>query len=586
MTHTTRQPRDVDTSDRPRQHTLLTVLGTTSNASVYSLEGREREAQLAPLALLDLLPFSERPDSVLAICTPEAKRHSLPLLERALRGKRDLKVLEVPTGDHQEDIYTYLDTVTANIPEEIDLTVDITHGFRHFAFLTYCAVLHLCAVQGVQLRGAYYGLLRREGASPFLDLRPLLELPQWTHALEVLRETGSALPMAEILVNTSSAQDVQAAADDLRCLSEAYLAGLPLEFGRYVSRITARRRSLRRLLHNEHRLPLANDLTKRLVRILEPMALPPAEGPRWKRETVLSRNELRRQANMIDDLFRRENHTVAYGLLSEWTVSWVSWVHGEERTWLNYRRTRMRSNGLLGTMAAVANDSELRDALTTEQIELADFWRHLGEVRNGFAHHGMRHKVLAGDRQMDDARRRIQDYWNRLRTLPQISLSLGGTSSSRVLVSPIGKRPGVLFSAIHAARDGDKDVDLCLAICSKETEGEISNATDKAGYDRECIPLVLEDAFAGGSDQIAEVAQTARKRLVGADEVVVNVTGGTTLMGLAAERLAIEARSLACPTVRRFGLIDRRSQTMQESDPYQVGEPFWLDEEVEHASRD
>ena len=65
-----------------------------------------------------------------------------------------------------------------------------------------------------------------------------------------------------------------------------------------------------------------------------------------------------------------------------------------------------------------------------------------------------------------------------------------------------------------------------------------------------------------------------------------NVTGGTTLMGLAAEELAATARSLACP-VRRFGLIDRRPAGQQEVDPYRTGEPFWLDSGEEgDANRD
>lgn len=48
-------------------------------------------------------------------------------------------------------------------------------------------------------------------------------------------------------------------------------------------------------------------------------------------------------------------------------------------------------------------------------------------------------------------------------------------------------------------------------------------------------------------------------------------------MGLAAEALASTARRLARP-VRRFGLIDRRPPDQQMDDPYQTGEPFWLDE--------
>ena len=62
-----------------------------------------------------------------------------------------------------------------------------------------------------------------------------------------------------------------------------------------------------------------------------------------------------------------------------------------------------------------------------------------------------------------------------------------------------------------------------------------------------------------------------------AEEVLVNVTGGTTLMGLAAEALANAARDLARPAVRRFGPADRRPPAEPDADPYRVGEPFWLD---------
>ena len=88
--------------------------------------------------------------------------------------------------------------------------------------------------------------------------------------------------------------------------------------------------------------------------------------------------------------------------------------------------------------------------------------------------------------------------------------------------------------------------------------------------------LLLEDAFSGGPGAIRRLAQAARGHFIGATEVLVNVTGGTTLMGLAAEELAATARSLACPA-RRFGLIDRRPPEQQDADPYHAGEPFWLD---------
>ena len=63
------------------EHLPLTVLGRDPKPARYVLDGRESEARLAPLALL---PEEDRPNRVLALCTPEAEQDSLPLLEGAL----------------------------------------------------------------------------------------------------------------------------------------------------------------------------------------------------------------------------------------------------------------------------------------------------------------------------------------------------------------------------------------------------------------------------------------------------------------------------------------------------------------------
>ena len=200
-----------------REHLLLTVLGTNPRAARYGLGARELEAPLAPVALLELLPPEDRPNRVLAICTSQAAKDGWPRLEQALRGRYRVECVDVPDGDAQNDVNEYLKRVTDAVPDDVDLTVDVTHGYRHFSFLTYVAVLYLAALREVRVRGAYYGLLRpanpsasQQGesqsepappvvapASPFLDLRPLLELPRWLHALETLRETRSTVPLAK-----------------------------------------------------------------------------------------------------------------------------------------------------------------------------------------------------------------------------------------------------------------------------------------------------------------------------------------------------------------------------------------------------
>ena len=563
------------------EHLLLSVLGTYSKPARYSLEGREVEARLAPAALLELLPEENRPDRVLALCTSEAERDSLPVLEDVLGDRFPVEVVQVSAGDTQQDVDTFLEDVVGAVDQGVGLTVDVTHGFRHFSFLTYFAVLYLAALRGVKIHGAYYGMLNPAGPSPFLDLRPLLDLPRWVYALEVLRDTGSALPMASNLLDGPDGQPARDSARDLGHFSEAYLSALPLELGWQARNVLDRRRKpLRRLLRDDHHLPLAEKLDERLAEILEPLALAESvSGDGWKRQVRLSRNELERQARIVDDLLGRENYATALRLMREWLVSWaIHQQQGPNDDWLN-REVRQRAERLLHAIHAIGGDPELCGRLTEEQRELGRFWGDLAEVRNAHAHHGMRSDDLVRSGKIVAARDRVVTFWSdSLRSCPGLSLSLGESPGGRVLVSPVGWRPGVLFSAVQAVREAGQggDPSLCLVICSRETETMIAEALERADFAGAWRSVVLEDPLGGGRAEIERVVKAARGYFIGVVEVLVNVTGGTTLMGLAAEAMAGEARSLAGP-VRRFGLIDRRSPSQQESDPYQAGEPFWLD---------
>ncbi len=561
---------------------MLTMLGTSPIPARYTLGGREADAtKLAPVALLDLLPESERPDRVLALCTPEAKSYTWPQLVEAIAGRYDLKCVEVPSGNEQDDVNEFLSVVTGAIPENADLTVDVTHGFRHFSFLMYTAVLYLAALRGVRVCGAYYGLWRGEDVpSPFLDLRPLIALPRWVHAIEVLGETGSAMPMVELLGSGDpggSSGDIERS---LRRLSEAYLSGLPLETGSQTREILVeRRRPLRRLLQDDHRLPLWEELASQLCKVLGPLSLQEeTSGQGWKSGVQLSREEMERQARIIDALLEHGHTAAALGLMNEWAVSWVIWRQGNEN-WLDYGKVRKSAADVLGALNVVRKDPKLRARLDEGQRRLGEFWDRLSELRNGYAHHGMRRQTLVGDRQADTNLRRVRDYWQEtLRRLPEVSLDLGESPVGRVLVSPIGNRPGVLFSAVEACRgNGNREEPtLCIVICSRESEKHIPEALARAGYEGDVEKLRVEDPFGGGNREIERLIEETMPHLPSADEVLVNVTGGTTLMGIIAEKVASEARRFARP-VRRFGLIDLRPPALQETDPYEVGEAFWLD---------
>ena len=485
------------------QHLLLTVLGTNPQDALYALESGSNEADadsgsaptptqcrapLAPLALLRLLPEERRPDHVLALCTGKAKEISYPILQAHLSPGCTAQAVDIPDGEAPRDADIHLAAMAASVAEHADsvqLTVDVTHGLRHFAFLTYVGVLYLAALRKVRIRGAYYGLLRQDAASPFLDLSPLLELPRWVHALRVLEETGSTMPMAEAIRRgrarpEEGSQTVRRLSNELSRFSKAYLSGLPLELGSQARLLLDQHLpQLRKRLKRVHRLPLADQIVEDLRCKMRRYALEgdPAEHKlRSKQKVILERVELERQARVVDDLFRHVNIAAALGLMSEWTVSWVVWRFGCTTGWLKVHESRKEAKNVLNAMAAAAEDSELRAYLREGQHRLGQFWNDLRDLRNGYAHHGLRPQTLVASKKEQKQLVAVCKYWKTtLRMCPSLPVSFEGRRDARLLVSPVGMSPGVLFSALDVCRSshGFGEPTECLAICSRASEGRI-----------------------------------------------------------------------------------------------------------------
>ena len=557
------------------EHLLLTVLGRNPSLACYTLRGSECQATLAPAALIELLPSVERPDRVLALCTPEAREESLQELREALPNGIRVDPVDVAADTPAVGVNDYLQAICDSIPSApgVELSVDVTHGFRHLSILTYLAALYIAALRRIRLRGAYYGLLRKDGPSPFLDLLPLTELPQWIHALGVLHTTGSTLPIAELLCAKPMDQSTKNIVRDLERFSIGYLSGLPLEVGRQARQIQCHLKPLRKLLKNDHALPRASEVVEHLDETVRRFGISGSN----KSEVVLSDKELDRQAGHIDDLLRSQNVASALGLMHEWTVSWVALRLGTGSEWLDHRGPRRDAANLLGAFAAICSDRQLKDRLTPEQCALGEFWAALRDLRNGYHHHGMRRQDMVKDSKVQKGLDGAMEYWSQtLKFRPEFRFTLGEAARQLVLVTPLGKSPGVLSSAIQACRASPGEPDLCLVVCSQESRSTIQAALQHANYANEVESLCLDDPY-GGTGEITRMATAARAHLVGAKQVAVNITGGTTLMGLASEEIAVAARRLACP-VQRFGLIDRRTPERQATDSYKQGVPFWIGE--------
>ena len=81
---------------------------------------------------------------------------------------------------------------------------------------------------------------------------------------------------------------------------------------------------------------------------------------------------------------------------------------------------RQQAEGFLRAIKAIGGDAGLGGSLTEEQRELGTFWGDLSEVRNSYAHHGMRSDDLVREGKVAATRDRVVKFWREsLRSCPR-----------------------------------------------------------------------------------------------------------------------------------------------------------------------
>ncbi len=588
--------RSVRRMATPHEHIFLTALGVVGKLEKkypYCIGEKTFHAQLAPLALLqDLSQSSEsKPTRIVALVTQGSETATWPLFNEMAQQTTGLIPERVPISDGRNgrEVQTILEDVAALFPDGVWLTLDVTQGFRHFPFILYALALYLQSLKNVTIRGAYYGMLEgfppndTESPRPIIDLQPLLKLPEWFYAIRQFRETGSAFAMARLLQPVARAihEDARKKGDDvplhkqaswvdavytnLETMTYAFEAAMPLELGGAASFLSgALQDGLPEPLRTD--LPLSQSLADLICQEMNRFRI---SSFRQKSNLKLTPELFAQQSNLIDRYLERKQYPLALGLMREWIVSWVLFQMGKSEDWLAYNQRKLAEKRL-GLLDSLIRHQDRID-LSEVSIEWGVFWHQLSELRNSLHHHGMRKETFTFP---PNALQSVLSFWEKAKTRSLEFPSLGG-GSGRLLITAQGLSAGVLFSAL-----ANTNPNRCVVICSENTASSIAESTQKANYAGELKTLIVKHPNQYDKAEIAFFQQEAFRWILDADEIAANLTGGTTLMGVAVQQLIERAKTLDRPT-RRFVLNDYRTPEEQRSNPYVLGDLVWLDKESE-----
>ena len=558
---------------------LLTALGTQNyQPARYSYADKSWETRFAPVATLALTFDRNELEqaSVRVLCTETALRERFQELATECRelGLRDVKPVPVPEVRSPEDISKIFSAILEAVPIETQPTVavDLTFGLRHQPILYLAALAYLVGLRNLSVRGLFYGafeLRGTDGTCPIIDITPFFELLQWYQALAALRETGRAQSLAKALRShvrtlfvrgnqkSPSGRQVSIIRDAAEALAPVLAYGLPIEAG------LAARNLLDALQQAETGMDAAVLAAQGLAETVQPWAV--AQKFSSKHEVPLDEAELRRQWQFIQWASDHFDYGNALEAMREWVVNVILWRRGSGADWLDYRNARKPAERFLSALSYRAKCDP--DRLSDLQLDLAAFWDKISEQRNLLAHAGMKKervrvtpegmgKLLAIGRSLLDRASAIEVHF---------------PARFRLLIAPLGRSPGALFSALRHVQP-----DSVLVLTSKEAAENLGPALQAAGVSPTTVTTELFDDPYQAFREADRLAERARGILLEASEVIVNLTGGTTALQYLAERLADEALRLGT-TVCRVAVMDRRSREEQERDPFQLGEIAWLD---------
>lgn len=147
----------------------------------------------ATLALIEAVPHNA--------VTPEM----LAVHERILTERLGIPVqcLLIPYARDEAEQVAILGALAHALQPGEQVTLDVTHGFRHLPMLALVAARYLQRVHGVQVQEVYYGALEMtdpaSDQTPVLRLGSMLHMLDWVEGLAVYADSGNYGAFAPLL---------------------------------------------------------------------------------------------------------------------------------------------------------------------------------------------------------------------------------------------------------------------------------------------------------------------------------------------------------------------------------------------------
>lgn len=373
---------------------LVSVLGTGNyQPCIYEWNGvAAKPSKFVVKALKEHL----NPDLIYIIMTEQSKQTYYNELKQELG---EFECVLIPMGKNEDEIYKIFETLIHNIPENSQLDLDVTHGFRSLPIIILPVVLYLQINKSVTLNTILYGAFEARdvsGKAPIFDLTPFLHFINWSYATKSFRETGDGSYLADILHKIQN----QAYIQKNQLLSD----GLPTKLKTLGNSLMEATNALKTI-----RIQELMELTKRILRNLEDCKndiqyykakpldplLKDIHGIFKKfdfEDTENPQNIFKAKIELIQYYLNTKNYQQAITVAREAIITYFCIQNGldiiEDREKVeNAIQSRIKSNKVNEKNSLNTSGFIPEDSISQKLVEL---YQNIGDFRNDLNHAGMR----------------------------------------------------------------------------------------------------------------------------------------------------------------------------------------------------
>jgi hypothetical protein len=388
---------------------VLSFLGTTDYQETnYKVDDQQHMTKFFAEALSKALSESYPAYKMVVVLTDEAReKHAT-----ALRAVCNFDEVHVPSGRNENEFWEMFAKIAEAIPEQSELIVNVTHGFRNQPMLALAACIYLRVVKQVTIERIVYGAFEAkdaEGVAPVFDLTPFLDLIDWSVAAHQFSRYGNAAPLRDLLKSIHGqthrnklkyrSQALATFGENLANLGTAFSMVRPTEVLQAANQVKSTVDNAQGELAN---ISQAKPLTFLLDKVNERIQ------PLTKADNLFSPEGFKAQAAIIRFYLDTEQYAQAITLAREVIVSKLCVDSKQDAIEEREEVEKELDN--------TSNNLRQQHKLGEEERQLAELWNAIRDLRNDINHAGMRPNPTPAKTALDNIKKQCETVIGMLRT--------------------------------------------------------------------------------------------------------------------------------------------------------------------------